>query len=170
MGMLKLVFMTFLEFSLGYAMGATTKTLPAWPTWDDMEGHFGPSPSPPPGSGALGHPVTPLYISGYSWLSHPTHKATDFGLNKGQGVFAAHDGIVGEAGWSNVGYGLNVTLSSGEWWTRYAHLETVLVNHNQRVRRGELIGYGDDTGASQGDHLHFEVKHRGAFVDPMNCF
>ena len=85
----------------------------------------------------------------------------------GQSVFASHDGVVRAAGWSTVGYGNFIILESQAWWTRYAHLQQLNVSVNDRVDKGDIIGLGDDTGQSTGPHLHFEVKHRGSFVDPV---
>ncbi len=85
----------------------------------------------------------------------------------GQSVFAAHDGIIRAAGTDPGGYGFFIILDSQTWWTRYAHLRQFNVGLNARVDKGEIIALGDDTGQSTGPHLHFEVKHRGSFVDPV---
>ena len=37
-----------------------------------------------------------------------------------------------------------------------------------KVRQGQLIGYVGSTGYSTGNHLHFEIKINGRFVDPLS--
>jgi len=39
---------------------------------------------------------------------------------------------------------------------------------NQQVAMGDVIGRVGTTGASTGDHLHFEVRLDGTPVDPLN--
>ena len=45
------------------------------------------------------------------------------------------------------------------------------VSAGQTVSRGQVIGYVGNTGASQGNHLHFSVKIggiTGSWVNPWN--
>ena len=167
MNMLRLVFLTFFEFTIGYALAGPKYKLPPWPSWDAMESQPGPGPKPPAGSGLIGSPLASLYISGYTYNSPPGHRGIDLGLANGDSVFACHDGIVRAAGWSTVGYGYFIVLDSETWWTRYAHAQQLNVSMNDRVDKGDVIGLGDDTGQSTGPHLHLEVKHRGSWVDPV---
>lgn len=48
---------------------------------------------------------------------------------------------------------------SNGMYTFYAHLKSVAVKLNQRVEKGEVIGYMGNTGYSFGAHLHFEVRN-----------
>jgi len=132
-------------------------------------GSGGPLPGPiplPPSPGELIRPCTPLYISGYTFSAG--HPGTDFGIGFGQTIYAAHDGEVDVASWSVVGYGLNIVISGSPWWSRYAHLTQALVGKGDRVLKGQPIAQGDTTGNSSGNHLHFEIKRGGVFVDPMS--
>lgn len=49
----------------------------------------------------------------------------------------------------------------------YAHLSQVLVRRGQRVATGTVVGRVGSTGLSTGPHLHFELRLRGAALDPL---
>lgn len=86
-------------------------------------------------------------------------------------VRAAHNGTVLNAGIpdSNEGYG--VVLKTDEvyeskdgipayWKTVYWHMKKdgIFVQPGQKVRAGDILGPADNTGASNGPHLHFGLK------------
>jgi murein DD-endopeptidase MepM/ murein hydrolase activator NlpD len=94
----------------------------------------------------------------------------DIAAGGGEPIYAAADGQVASAGWRG-GYGNYTCLSHGSHQGRnlstcYAHQSRILVNHGQWVSRGQLIGRVGTTGASTGDHLHFEVRLDGDPTDP----
>lgn len=112
------------------------------------------------------------FTSGYGPRRSPTsgrdafHAGIDLAAPSGTPIYATHDGYITSAGW-NGGYGLMVSVSgSGGMETRYAHQSKLAVQHGQRVRQGELIGYIGSTGDSTGPHLHYEVRINGQHVDP----
>lgn len=160
------IFLELLTFTIAYALGTEEAELPAWPDWSGGFGGPLPGPSVPPPvvKRDLVAPLARLRVSGYRYREG--HRALDLGLANGTEVFAMHAGTVEYIGFSGVGYGNQLTLGGGSWWTRYAHLQRVLVRRGQRVEKGQLIAYGDDTGNSTGPHLHLEIKFQGAFVDP----
>ena len=49
----------------------------------------------------------------------------------------------------------------------YAHLRTIAVARGQCLPAGYRIGEVGATGRSFGPHLHFELRVRGAVVDPV---
>ena len=96
------------------------------------------------------------------------HPGVDFPAAYGTTVRAAAGGRVVHAGWDSGGYGLLVTIAHGHRvWTMYAHLSRVRVLVGHWVRGGTLVGNVGATGEATGPHLHFEVRLRGAAVDPL---
>jgi peptidoglycan hydrolase-like protein with peptidoglycan-binding domain len=95
------------------------------------------------------------------------HAGIDFSAAYGRRVVAARAGRVSFAGWYD-GYGLVVILRHGDGVrTWYAHLSSAAVHRGMRVRTGTRVGLVGATGEATGPHLHFEVRVRGAAVDPL---
>ncbi|MCC6482104.1 MAG: M23 family metallopeptidase, partial [Sphingomonadaceae bacterium] len=66
------------------------------------------------------------------------------------------------------GYGNLVEITHGnDTQTRYGHLSKLLVQPNERVRRGQLIGLMGSTGRSTGSHLHYEIRIAGEAINPL---
>jgi murein DD-endopeptidase MepM/ murein hydrolase activator NlpD len=51
--------------------------------------------------------------------------------------------------------------------SRYGHLNKLLVNVGQRVKRGDKIAEAGMTGKTTGPHLHYEVRLNGIPINPM---
>ena len=49
----------------------------------------------------------------------------------------------------------------------YAHLSRTDVQVGEEVQTGDQVGRVGSTGDATGPHLHFEVRVRGAAVDPL---
>lgn len=123
-------------------------------------------PGPPPGESGLSPPLGSIRVSGYTF-NPPSHPGIDLGLSNGDPVYAMHDATVRTAVVGSRGYGVNVTIEGSGWWSRYAHLQQLLVSPGDRVRAGQPVGLGNSTGNSTGPHLHLELKYQGKFVDPL---
>jgi murein DD-endopeptidase MepM/ murein hydrolase activator NlpD len=99
---------------------------------------------------------------------HRFHSGIDYSAPTGAPVTAAAGGRVTFAGWSDGGWGRIVTIAhSNGVQTLYAHLSRVGVRVGQRVRARQRIGRVGASGNASGPHLHFEVRLRGAAVDPL---
>jgi murein DD-endopeptidase MepM/ murein hydrolase activator NlpD len=99
------------------------------------------------------------------------HPGLDFPAPTGTAVYAAHSGRVTWAGWRDGGYGNLVSVAHGGGVrTMYAHLSSIAVRRGQRVVTGSLLGRVGSTGLSTGPHLHFELRLRGAALDPLTGF
>ena len=98
------------------------------------------------------------------------HTGIDYSAPVGTPVGAAGAGDVTYAGPLAGGWGKVVTIAHGSGVrTMYAHLSAVRTQVGRRVEAGETIGLVGSTGISSGPHLHFEVRVRGAAVDPLTA-
>lgn len=89
-----------------------------------------------------------------------------------QPFVAAAGGTVIEAsyGW-NGGYGNMVKIDHGNGYVSYyAHCNSLSVTTGQQVNAGDMLGLIGNTGASDGPHLHFEIRYNGTPVDPYQFF
>lgn len=67
----------------------------------------------------------------------------------------------------NASYGNFVKIRHANgFYTLYAHLDTVVVENNKKIKKGDVIGYMGNTGNSYGTHLHFEVFNRTTRINP----
>jgi peptidoglycan hydrolase-like protein with peptidoglycan-binding domain len=96
------------------------------------------------------------------------HTGLDMPAPSGTPVGSAAPGRVAYAGWRDGGWGYLVTVAHGLGVrTMYAHLARVDVRVGQRVAPGATLGLVGASGTATGPHLHFEVRLRGAAVDPL---
>lgn len=97
------------------------------------------------------------------------HNGTDFAMPTGTPILSTGDGVVTRV--SNHPYaGKYIEIRhGGDYVTRYLHLNRILVNKGQSVKRGERIALSGNTGRSTGPHLHFELHVRGRPVNPMKA-
>jgi murein DD-endopeptidase MepM/ murein hydrolase activator NlpD len=102
--------------------------------------------------------------------SHAFHAGIDLPAANGTAVCAAAPGRVTWAGRRAGGWGLLVVVRHpGGVRTMYAHLESIAVRVGDVVAGGAVLGRVGATGDATGPHLHFEVRVRGAAVDPLNA-
>jgi len=95
------------------------------------------------------------------------HPGLDISADYGVPVLATGDATVSGAG-PNGAYGNMVMLDHGFGIvTKYGHLSRIAVINEQRVKRGDVIGYVGSTGRSTGSHLHYEVWMNGRLTNPM---
>lgn len=120
------------------------------------------------GSGAWVLPTTTSNISGYEY-NPPVHNGLDYAGTTGTPLFAADNGVIIYAGWSDRGYGNTIVVDHMNGYiSLYAHLMEggFNVGCGQAVYAGTTIGYMGNTGNSSGSHLHFEIRYEGSPVNP----
>lgn len=104
--------------------------------------------------------------SPFGWRVHPISKKKKFhnGVDVAGSfpVSAAADGVVTKVSWSPTGGGHTVLIDHGEIVTVYYHgAHATALKKGDRVQTGDFIYQSGTTGASTGNHLHFEVRRRG---------
>jgi murein DD-endopeptidase MepM/ murein hydrolase activator NlpD len=119
----------------------------------------------------LAWPVrSPMVTSGYGLRGVRFHAGLDLVAPLGTPVGAPGSGEVVWAGWRDGGWGNAVMVAHGGGVrTLVAHLSRVDVRVGDRVSTGQRLGLSGTTGDSSGPHVHFEVRLRGAYVDPLTA-
>ncbi|HHX10102.1 MAG TPA: M23 family metallopeptidase [Firmicutes bacterium] len=95
------------------------------------------------------------------------HQGIDIAAEEGSDVVAVAEGMVTSVRQSD-SYGLTVEIEHSQGFSSvYAHLGTVSVMKDQKVKQGEVIGTVGKTGNATGPHLHFEIRKEGLEIDPL---
>ncbi|MDO6761376.1 M23 family metallopeptidase [Tamlana sp. 2_MG-2023] len=115
--------------------------------------------------------------SGYGMRTDPftkvrkMHRGMDFSAPRGTPIYASGDGVVTRADSRSTGYGNHIRIDHGYGYVSlYAHLYKYNVRKNQKVKRGDLIGFVGSTGRSQGPHLHYEIFKDEERINPINFY
>lgn len=97
------------------------------------------------------------------------HYGIDLKISVGDTIRSAFAGKIRIIDYEARGYGHYIVIRHDNGLeTVYGHLSVVLVGHNQRVKAGEPIALGGNTGRSTGAHLHFETRYIGNAINPAN--
>ena len=114
--------------------------------------------------------------SGFGYRIHPIygipkmHEGLDFTASQGTPIYATGDGRVTTSG-NAAGKGNHIIINHGYGYeTVYMHMVRIKARDGQLVKRGQIIGWVGNTGASTGPHLHYEVHIFGRPVDPVYFF
>lgn len=95
------------------------------------------------------------------------HAGLDIKGEVGDPVFAAADGRVITAEFSNSrgNYVVVRHLNGLDSW--YMHMSKIIVEVNQEVKKGDRIGKVGNSGRSTGPHLHFEIIQNNKAINPL---
>ena len=131
------------------------------------------SPEAEDGTPASARPDSwPLTEAGFitralSQTGGANHPGLDIAIAAGSYIRAAATGRVADAGEDPV-YGNFVLLEHGdEYETMYGHASELFVREGDTVERNEVIALSGSTGRSTAPHLHFEVRHAGEAINPL---
>lgn len=95
------------------------------------------------------------------------HPGVDLAADKAVTVHASADGVVCFSGIAD-GYGnLIIIRHKFGFISYYGHMSLRYKNLNEKVQRGQIIGFVGSTGKSTGNHLHFEVRKNGRPINPF---
>ena len=87
--------------------------------------------------------------------------------DRGKPIHSVAPGEVIFSDWFK-GYGNMIIIDHGNhYYTLYAHAEELFKSKGEPVKTGETIASVGDTGSISGPGLHFEVRHHGKPVDPL---
>jgi len=112
-------------------------------------------------------PVEGMVTSRYGFRKGRYHNGIDVDLETGDYVKACWDGKVRYAKYNEGGFGnLVIIRHYNGLETFYAHLSKLIVQANDEVKAGDIIGLGGNTGNSRGSHLHFEIRFYDAPMNP----
>jgi lipoprotein NlpD len=128
-------------------------------------------------SGSVPKSATPKY--GYwawptegslldQYAANGPNKGIDIGGKKGQPILAAETGQVVYQGSGLRGYGqLIIIKHNADFLSAYAHCDKIYVKEGSVIKRGQKIAAMGNSGVDK-VKLHFEIRYRGAPVDPLN--
>jgi len=95
------------------------------------------------------------------------HRGQDFRAKIGTPIAAGHNGKVIVAEYFKA-FGGTVVIDHGQGInTLYFHLSKILVNADDGIKKGQLLGLSGNTGISSGPHLHWGMSAHNVRVDPM---
>jgi murein DD-endopeptidase MepM/ murein hydrolase activator NlpD len=117
-------------------------------------------------------PLKHLQInSDFGFRIHPV--SGRYTLHQGVDLKARHDtvyailsGIVKSAGYDE-NLGLYIRLSHGTVESVYGHLSRILVGRTDSVTAGEPIAITGATGRVTGEHLHFCIRCKQRYINPI---
>ena len=108
----------------------------------------------------FGYRVNP--VSGETGI----HTGIDMAADYGQLIYAAADGVVVDSAWDN-SYGNYVKIRHADNVVSiYAHCSKLIVSEGEKVKSGDRIARVGSTGASTGNHLHFEIRKANIRINP----
>lgn len=118
-------------------------------------------------------PVSGRLTSVYGYRVNPItkkysfHTGMDIAAAEGTPIVAAYAGKAEQVG-KSADYGNFVLLDNGGGIkTFYGHCQVVLIKQGDTVKAGQTIAKVGSTGASTGDHLHFEIRVNSKFENPQ---
>jgi murein DD-endopeptidase MepM/ murein hydrolase activator NlpD len=104
--------------------------------------------------------------------SHPVtgkvrpHRGIDYAAPRGTPIYAAGDGKVVRAGFTNANGNYAVIEHGTQYSTKYLHMTKRYAKKGQTVKQGSTIGTVGSTGLATGPHLHYEFLVNGVHRNP----
>lgn len=117
-------------------------------------------------------PLINLHVtSGFGYRIHPVTKKYD--MHRGvdlaaqcDPVLSILDGTITDIGFNPI-LGKYIRILHGEFQSIYGHLSLILVIQGETIEAGHPIAITGATGRVTGEHLHFSIKFRGKYLNPL---
>ena len=95
------------------------------------------------------------------------HNGIDLGASRGTPILASDNGTVSKVNWNTQYNGNCIEIDHGNGFkTMYLHADSVNVEVNDIVSKGQTIGTVGNTGVGNGAHLDFRILKDGVAIDP----
>jgi len=120
----------------------------------------------------LAMPLNAMRInSGFGKRTHPVTHKKDFhkGIDlraRNEPVYAFFFGTVSEVGYNRI-LGKFIRIKQNGLECIYGHLSILLVSKGDDVQCGDVVAVTGSTGRVTGEHLHFSIKLKGIYLDPV---
>lgn len=82
-------------------------------------------------------------------------------------VYSVLNGIISEVGYDNKSGNYIKVMHSNSYETIYTHLSHIYYKKGENVKAGYVIGRSGNSGRSTAPHLHFAVKEKGKYINPV---
>lgn len=98
------------------------------------------------------------------------HKGLDIGVASNSEAKAVKSGVVIDTGYSG-SYGNWVKYKTYDNYViMYAHLSSVDVEKNEKIKQGQVLAHTGSTGNSTGPHLHYEIMKDNKYLNPYDYY
>jgi len=123
--------------------------------------------------GSLPWPVEGPVVTEFGRVVHSVYKTVvmntgiDISAGKGEKVGCIASGKVAYVGWMR-GFGKFAIVDHGGYYTTYAHMDEVVVEKDDEVKSGSVLGVvGGESGLLGETKLHFEIRKSTEALDPV---
>ena len=123
--------------------------------------------------GSLPWPVEGPVVTEFGSVVHSVYKTVvmntgiDISAGKGEKVGCIASGKVAYVGWMR-GFGKFAIVDHGGYYTTYAHMDEVVVEKDDEVKSGSVLGVvGGESGLLGETKLHFEIRKSTEALDPV---
>ncbi|WP_169306872.1 M23 family metallopeptidase [Pedobacter polaris] len=118
-------------------------------------------------------PLNRIYLtSGFGYRTHPVtgernkfHSGIDLNARTDT-VYSILHGVVKETGYNSI-IGNFIRITHGNYTSIYGHLSYRFVKPGDLVASGTPVGISGATGRVTGEHLHFSIKYKDQFLNPL---
>lgn len=122
---------------------------------------------------SISWPIRGKLSSKFGMRYHPVtkkrsfHAGIDITSRKGTPVAAPVSGRITSAGYAGLmGKTVRIKTTTG-MELFFGHLSMIKCKIGQQINKGQTIGLVGSSGRATGPHLHFAIKARGKYVDPL---